>query len=49
MLAHEILVSGRIEIAQQELASVIVLIGGQNDVVGPVLLLSIIIMKHQLL
>ena len=49
VLSHKILVSGCVEVAQQEFASAFVLVGWQNDVVGPVLLLSIIIMKHQLL
>jgi len=49
VLSHQILVGGRVEVPKQESPCVGVLVGRQDDVVGPVLFLSIIIMKHQLL
>ena len=49
VLPHKILVGGCVEIAEKELAHSRVGIGREDDMVGLVFLLSIIIMKHQLL
>lgn len=49
VLPHKFLVGGCVEIAEEELAHSRVGIGREYDMVGLVFLLSIIIMKHQLL
>ena len=49
VLPHKFLVGGRVEVAEEELAHPRVGVGRQDDVMGLVFLLNIIIMKHQLL
>lgn len=49
VLAHEFGVSGGVEVSEHEFASSCLWVCGEDDVVGAVVLLSIIIMKHQLL
>jgi hypothetical protein len=49
VLPHQLGVSGGVEVSEDELASSCLWVCGEDDVVGAVVLLSIIIMKHQLL
>lgn len=49
MFTHKFLVCGCIEVSEYKLASAFDGIGRQDDMVGTVFLLCIIIMKHELL